>query len=40
MVINAGIDRVIVRNTEEDYTIYYVSDWIENDESIQGERGY
>ena len=40
MVINAGIDRVIVRNSEEDYTIYYVSDWIENDESIQGERGY
>lgn len=40
MVINAGIDRVIVRNTKEEYTIFYVSDWIENDESIQGQRGY
>lgn len=40
MVINAGIDRVIVRNTESEYTIFYVSDWVENDESIQGQRGY
>lgn len=40
MVINAGIDRVIVRNTAEDYTIFYVSDWIENDESVDGKMGY
>ena len=37
LVINAGISRVIVRNTPTDYTVIQVKDWIENDESIQGE---
>ncbi|MGN0557756.1 MAG: deoxycytidylate deaminase [Acutalibacteraceae bacterium] len=40
LVINAGIERVIVRETEEDYTVYKVSDWIENDESLELHAGY
>ena len=40
MIINAGIKRVIVRDTKEKYRIYEVSDWVENDESIEGIKGY
>ncbi len=39
MVINAGIARVIVRDTKDEYTIYNVSDWVENDDSL-GQIGY
>ncbi|MEG0770686.1 MAG: dCMP deaminase family protein [Clostridia bacterium] len=40
LVINAGITRVIVRETASEYTIYNVLDWIENDESVSGSFGY
>lgn len=40
MVINAGIEKVIVRNTQTEYTIYDVKDWIDNDESLSGTLGY
>ena len=40
MIINAGISRVIIRNTPDSFTAIYVHDWIENDGSLQGERGY
>ena len=40
MVINAGLRQVIVRNTAEEYTIYNVSDWVENDDSLDGTTGY
>ena len=39
-VINAGIETVIVRNTPTDFTVYRVSDWIENDDSLSGKFGY
>lgn len=39
-VINAGIERVIVREDKENYTIYNVQDWIENDDSLSGKFGY
>ena len=39
-IINAGIDTVIIRNTPEEYTVIQVSDWIENDESLNGTFGY
>ena len=39
LVINAGIARVIVRETETEYTIYNVQDWIDNDDSL-GQIGY
>ena len=39
LIINAGIEKVISRNTPEEYTVVYVRDWIFNDESIQKEKG-
>lgn len=40
MVINAGIEKVIVRNTPTEYTVYDVQNWIDNDESLSGTLGY
>lgn len=40
MIINAGIKQVIVRNTKDDYTIIDVSEFIENDETLEGVLGY
>ena len=40
MVINAGIEKVIVRDTETEYREIAVQDWIENDESVEGIMGY
>ncbi len=40
MIINAGITRVVVRNTPDTFTALYVQDWVENDTSLEGERGY
>ena len=40
LVINAGIETVVVRDTETDYRIINVKDWIENDDSLSGEFGY
>lgn len=34
MIINAGIERVVIRNTPDKYTIILVSDWIKNDDSL------
>ena len=39
MVINAGIKRVIVRETATDYSVYEVEDWVTNDDSL-GQKGY
>ena len=33
-IINAGIDRVVIRISRTDYRTIPVSDWIENDDSI------
>jgi dCMP deaminase len=40
MVINAGIREVVIRDTENDYRVIPVSEWIENDESLEGKKGY
>ena len=40
MIINAGIETVIVRDTENEYRVIQVQDWIENDESVSGTMGY
>ena len=40
VVINAGINRVIVREPNNEYTIYRVEDWITNDDSLNGKMGY
>ena len=39
-IINAGIEKVIIRNTHDEYTEVLVSDWIENDDSLDGSFGY
>jgi dCMP deaminase len=40
LIINAGIETVIMRETPCEYTVYNVRDWIENDESLTGTGGY
>jgi dCMP deaminase len=40
LIINAGIERVIVRNTPDEYTIFSVEDWIKNDNPLDISNGY
>ena len=40
LVINAGIKYVFVRDDKNNYRKITVSDWIENDESLEGVFGY
>ena len=40
MIINAGIDQVIVRDTDDEYRVIRVSDWIKDDDSLSGAFGY
>ena len=39
-IINAGIEKVIVRDTKDEYRVINVADWIENDDSLSGQFGY
>lgn len=34
LIINAGIDRVVIRNTETEYAVVHVEDWIREDDSL------
>ena len=40
LVINSGIERIIVRDDRENYRIIEVEDWVTNDESLEGKGGY
>ena len=40
MVINAGIKDVVIRDTEDEFRVIDVEDWINNDESLEGTKGY
>ena len=40
MIINAGIERVYIRDNKNDYRVIEVKDWIEQDESLEGRFGY
>ncbi len=40
MLLNAGIERVVIRDNKEDFRTVTVSDWIENDDSLSGKGGY
>ncbi|MDO4730785.1 MAG: deaminase [Clostridia bacterium] len=40
LIINAGIDKVIIRNDDDNFTTINVEDWIKNDESLFGQMGY
>lgn len=39
-IINAGIERVVVRNTKDSFSVISVSEWIENDDSENISFGY
>lgn len=40
MIINAGIERVVIRDTKTNYRTVNVTDWIENDDSLDAILGY
>ena len=40
MIINAGIKRVYIRDTKDEYRTVEVADWIEDDDSLTGIFGY
>lgn len=39
-IINAGIDKVVIRDDHEHYRCIDVTSWIENDDSLEGKFGY
>lgn len=40
LVINAGIETVVVRDDKEHFRVIKVSDWIDDDDSLSGVFGY
>ena len=40
LILNAGIAEVIIRDTKDTYRVIDTREWIVNDDSLTGERGY
>ena len=40
MIINAGIERVYIRDSKDEYRAIQVQEWIDQDESLEGVFGY
>ena len=40
LIINAGIEMVVIRDAVDDYRIIKTSSWIDEDDSIHDKRGY
>jgi len=40
LIINAGIDKVVIRNSEKNYTVIEVQSWVDKDETLTDELGY
>ena len=40
MIINAGIEKVYIRDTKDSFRVVDVQDWIDDDESLTAARGY
>ena len=40
MIINSGISTVYIRDDKDNYRIVDVNEWIDNDDSLSGTRGY
>lgn len=40
MIINAGIDQVVIRTSPDEYRIIPVKEWVWNDDSVSGSFGY
>jgi dCMP deaminase len=39
-IINSGIEKVIIRDTKSNYRIVEVREWIEDDDSLEGDCSY
>ena len=39
-IINSGIEKIVIRDTKRKYREVYVTELIENDESLEGVKGY
>jgi dCMP deaminase len=40
LIINAGIEKVVIRETKDSYRVIEVKEWIENDDSLTTDGGY
>lgn len=40
LAINAGIEKIVVRDDKENFRVIAVNDWIEDDDSLGGKFGY
>lgn len=40
VVINSGIEKIVIRDSKTKYREVLVKDWIENDDSLDGKMGY
>ena len=40
VILNAGISKVVIRDTKEDFRVIETSQWIEDDDSLSGKFGY
>lgn len=40
LIINAGIERVVIRRDNDTYDTISVRDWIYHDDVLDGRRGY
>ncbi len=40
MIINAGIDQVVIRNSPDTYQMVNVREWVREDDSLTGKFGY
>ncbi|EJP6473468.1 cytidine deaminase [Clostridium botulinum] len=39
-IINSGIEKVVIRDSKEKFRIIQVEEWIENDDSLDGDGSY
>lgn len=40
LIINAGIEKVVIRDSEDSYRVIQVSDWVQDDDSLDTKVGY
>jgi dCMP deaminase len=40
LILNSGIEKVIIRETNQNFRIIQVNEWIENDDSLTDDMGY
>ncbi|MBS7525821.1 cytidine deaminase [Fusibacter paucivorans] len=40
LVINSGIEKVVIRDTETDFRVIHVCDWVYYDDSLENHFGY